>query len=63
MQANMGSVDRGARFVVGLILVTLVFVGPQTPWGWIGLIPLATAVLGWCPLYVPLKLNTKGKEG
>ena len=36
----------------------LVFVGPQTVWGWVGLVPLATAVLGWCPPYALLGINT-----
>ena len=38
---NVGSIDRVLRIVVGLVLIALVFVGPKTPWGWIGLIPLA----------------------
>lgn len=51
MQKNVGSIDRLVRLVVGLVLVALVFVGPQTPWGWIGLILIATAGMRWCPLY------------
>lgn len=62
MQINMGSVDRGARVVVGLLLISLVFVGPQTPWGWLGLIPLATALIGWCPAYTLLGIRTTGKK-
>jgi hypothetical protein len=62
MQINMGSVDRGARVVVGLVLISLVFIGPQTPWGWIGLIPLATALIGWCPAYTLLGIRTTGKK-
>jgi len=48
---NMGSADRAIRAIVGIVLIALVFVGPQTPWGWIGIIPLATALIGWCPAY------------
>jgi hypothetical protein len=48
---NMGSADRIIRAVVGIVLIALVFVGPQTPWGWIGIIPLVTALIGWCPAY------------
>ncbi len=51
MEKNVGSIDRIARIVLGLVLIALVFVGPQTPWGWIGLVPLATALIGWCPAY------------
>ena len=48
---NVGSVDKILRIVVGLALIAIVFVGPQTPWGWIGVVPLLTALLGFCPLY------------
>ncbi|WP_086479793.1 YgaP family membrane protein [Oceanospirillum sanctuarii] len=55
---NVGSVDKILRIVVGLVLIALVFVGPQTPWGWIGIVPLLTAVLGFCPLYKVIGVNT-----
>lgn len=55
---NVGSVDRVLRIIAGIILLSLVFVGPQTPWGWIGLIPLVTALIGWCPLYRLLNIKT-----
>jgi hypothetical protein len=58
MTLNMGSVDRGIRAVVGLVLIALVFVGPQTMWGWIGIIPLATALIGWCPAYSIIGVKT-----
>ena len=48
---NVGSIDRILRVVVGLILISLVFIGPQTAWGWIGLVPLVTAIVGYCPAY------------
>ena len=48
---NVGTIDRVARVVVGLALIALVFVGPQTPWGWIGVIPVLTALVGFCPAY------------
>ena len=44
---NEGSIDRAVRIVVGLVLIALVFVGPQTAWGWLGLIPLITGLAGW----------------
>lgn len=57
-KCNMGTIDRAVRAVVGLVLISLVFVGPQTLWGWIGLVPLATAAVGFCPAYSPLGLST-----
>ncbi len=58
MTKNEGTVDRVLRVIVGLVLLSLVFVGPQTAWGWIGLIPLITGLVGYCPLYKLLGLNT-----
>jgi len=58
MGKNVGSVDRAFRIVIGLGLLALVFTGPQTPWGWIGLVPLGTAVLGFCPLYRVLGIRS-----
>ena len=58
MNTNIGNVDRIARIVVGVVLIALVFVGPQTPWGWIGLVPLVTALIGWCPAYTLLGVRT-----
>jgi hypothetical protein len=55
---NVGNTERLIRFVVGAILVALVFVGPQTPFGWIGLVLIFTAVVGWCPPYAILGINT-----
>jgi hypothetical protein len=55
---NIGSIDRILRIIVGAVLIALVFVGPQTPWGWIGLIPLITALIGWCPLYSIVGIKT-----
>lgn len=55
---NVGTVDRIIRLVLGLVLLSLVFVGPQTPWGWIGLAPLITALISFCPFYFITKLRT-----
>ena len=57
---NEGTADRVFRGVLGLGLISLAFVGPQTPWGWFGLAPLATALIGWCPAYTLLGINTCG---
>jgi hypothetical protein len=58
VEKNVGSADRLLRIVVGLVLLSLVFVGPQTPWGWIGLVLLGTAAMSWCPLYRVIGINT-----
>ena len=58
MKRNIGALDRALRIVAGLILLSLVFVDPQTPWGWIGLVLLATGLIGWCPPYALLGINT-----
>ena len=55
---NMGSIDRIVRLVLGIGLLSLVFVGPQTAWGWLGMIPLVTAFAGSCPLYTLFGLST-----
>jgi hypothetical protein len=58
MTRNVGSLDRFLRIIVGLGLIALVFVGPKTEWGWIGIIPLVTAFAGFCPAYRLLGMNT-----
>lgn len=55
---NEGNLDRGLRIVAGLVLISLVFIGPQTPWGWVGLVPLVTGLVGNCPVYSVLGWNT-----
>jgi Protein of unknown function (DUF2892) len=62
MTRNIGSIDRALRVLVGLGAISLVFIGPQTPWGWLGVVPLATALLGWCPPYALLGVNTCGRR-
>ncbi len=60
MTRNEGTVDRALRIIAGLVLLSLVFIGPQTPWGWIGIVPLVTGLIGNCPLYSVLGINTCG---
>ncbi len=57
---NEGKIDRSLRVALGLALISLVFVGPQTAWGWVGLVPLITGLIGNCPVYSLLGLNTCG---
>ena len=58
MERNVGGIDRILRIVVGLGLISLVYVGPQTPWGWIGVIPLLSGIVGFCPAYRLIGMNT-----
>ena len=58
MKVNMGKADRIIRVVIGLALLSLVFVGPKTMFGLIGLIPLATGLSGMCLLYSLLGIST-----
>jgi hypothetical protein len=58
VEKNVGTVDRTIRIVLGLALIAMVFVGPKTPWGWIGIVPLLTGVVSWCALYQVLGIRT-----
>lgn len=55
---NVGSIDRALRIVVGIVLLSLVFYGPESAWGWIGLVPLITGLIGNCPAYAIFGLST-----
>lgn len=55
---NEGMADRLIRIIVGIIVIALVFVGPKTPWGWLGLVPLITGLVGWCPAYTLFGIRT-----
>ncbi|GAM05699.1 MULTISPECIES: DUF2892 domain-containing protein [Novosphingobium] len=57
-KANVGGIDRLLRIALGIVLIALVFVGPKTPWGWIGVIPLVTGFVRICPLYTLLGIRT-----
>ncbi len=58
MKRNEGSVDRGVRIAAGLALIGLAVSGQLGPWAYIGVVPLATGLIGWCPLYTVLGINT-----
>lgn len=60
MKTNEGTVDRAVRAIAGIALIGLTLAGTIGPWGWIGVVPLATAAIGWCPLYTVLGINTCG---
>jgi len=55
---NVGSVDKVIRLIIGAGLISLVFIGPQTLWGWIGIIPIATAFISFCPLYKVIGISS-----
>ncbi|MBU6260079.1 MAG: DUF2892 domain-containing protein [Burkholderiales bacterium] len=58
MKLNVGGIDRVLRIVVGLVLVALAALGQIGLWGWIGLVPLLTGALSFCPLYTMLGMST-----
>ncbi|NMG28781.1 YgaP family membrane protein [Aromatoleum evansii] len=58
MNANVGGIDKILRIVAGLVLIVLAIMGIGAPWTWIGVVPLATGLMGWCPAYSIFGLNT-----
>ncbi|MFZ4534711.1 YgaP family membrane protein [Propionivibrio sp.] len=65
MKANVGGIDKILRIVVGLVLIALAATGNVGMWGYIGVVPLLTGLIGWCPLYpilgfssCPMKKNS-----
>ena len=60
MKQNVGSIDSALRAIIGMGLISMVFIGPQVVWGWVGIVPLATAIMGWCPPYALLGIRTCG---
>ncbi|PLX76549.1 MAG: DUF2892 domain-containing protein [Azoarcus sp.] len=58
MKSNVGSMDKILRIVAGIVLLALAIIGIGAPWTYIGIVPLATGLLGWCPAYTLLGVNT-----
>jgi hypothetical protein len=58
MKTNVGGIDRLLRIGAGLALVALAATGTIGAWGWIGVVPLLTGAVGFCPVYPLLGLNT-----
>lgn len=58
MPKNVGVIDRALRAVVGLILIALAVLGIFAPWGWVGVVPLVTAFVGFCPAYTLIGVKT-----
>lgn len=62
MAANIGKNDRIARVLLGFSIFGLGYYF-QSYWGFIGIVPLATAAIGWCPIYLPFHVSTVTKRG
>ncbi len=58
MKLNVGGIDRGLRIVAGLVLIGLTLMNVIGPWGWIGIVALATGLFRFCPAYTLLGMNT-----
>lgn len=59
MKQNMSAIDRWIRAIVGILILALVFGGPRSAWGYVGLVPLFTAIVGFCPAYRVFGWSTK----
>ncbi|PUE06675.1 hypothetical protein B9Z51_12020 [Limnohabitans sp. T6-5] len=58
MNQNIGGIERIVRVLVGLVMVGLTLAGQIGVWGWLGLVPMATGLIGWCPPYSLIGINT-----
>jgi hypothetical protein len=58
MKTNVGGIDRVLRLTAGVVLIGLAASGTIGVWGWIGVVPLATGALGWCPAYLPFGISS-----
>ncbi len=62
MKKNIHTIERAIRVVVGIAILSIVFIGPETLWGLLGLIPIATGLTGYCPPYHLLGISTCKRE-
>ena len=58
MSPNVGGIDRTLRIVIGIALIIATMAGLLPTWGWIGIVPLATGLIRWCPAYLPFGIKT-----
>jgi len=58
MRPNIGKIERIVRVVLGIGVLSLAFVGPRTSWAYLGLLPLLSGLIGWCPPYAVLGIST-----
>jgi hypothetical protein len=63
MKANVGGIDRMARIALGIVLIALTLMGTIGPWGWLGIVLVATGLIRFCPLYPLLGLSTCPVQG
>ena len=61
MPKNLHSIDRILRIVIGVALLSLVFIGPKTAWGYVGIILIATSFINFCPIYRIFGFSTASK--
>jgi hypothetical protein len=61
MKPNIGKVERIARVALGSVILPLAFVGPRSEWAWLGLVPLLTGLVGWCPPYALFGVGSTGR--
>jgi hypothetical protein len=61
MKKNVGGIDRIVRAAAGIGLVAWALTGGPL-WAWIGVVPIFTAIVGWCPVYLPLGISTRGTK-
>ena len=58
MKKNIGGIERIIRITAGFVIASLAFWGPKTPWAYLGVIPMITGLIGWCPPYAALGIST-----
>ena len=58
MKQNIGGIERFLRVLIGLGIISLAFVGPKSPWAYLGVVPLLTGLIGWCPPYAIFGIST-----
>jgi hypothetical protein len=63
MKLNVGGIDRILRITLGIVLIALAVTDTVGWWGWLGIVPLATGLIGWCPPYAMLGLSTCKTRG
>jgi hypothetical protein len=61
MICNVGKIDKSVRLIIGAVIAVLGFYY-QSWWGFLAIIPILTAIWGFCPFYIPFKINTCNKE-
>jgi hypothetical protein len=59
MKMNIGDTERVIRVVIGLVVLSLAWVGPKSPWAYLGILPLVTGAVGWCPPYTLFHFSTR----